>query len=94
MKAGDRWSNKSFACVLELLKDILLESNEFLDFIYKVKKILFPLCIDYKNIHACPNNDYILYWKEYNSLDECPKCGVSHNKIEEEWYHKDYRGFD
>ena len=32
--------------------------------------------MDYNKIHACPN-DCILFRKEYEQLDKCPKCGSS-----------------
>ena len=35
-----------------------------------------------QNIHACPN-DCILYRNEYESLHECPKCGLSRYKSRE-----------
>jgi hypothetical protein len=35
--------------------------------------------IEYKKIHACPN-DCILYWKDNEEKDKCPKCMISRYK--------------
>jgi len=42
---------------------------------YDAKKILCPMGMEYKWIHACPN-DCILYWKEFEGLKKCLKCGL------------------
>ncbi|XP_031127589.1 uncharacterized protein LOC116029686 [Ipomoea triloba] len=80
LKAENGWSNKSFTQLLELLKDMLPNDNELPISTYEAKKILCPLGMEIKEIHACPN-DCVLYWKEYSDLHVCPKCGVSRYKI-------------
>jgi len=43
---------------------------------YDAKKILCLMGIEYKRIHACPN-DCIPYRKEFEGLKKCLKCGLS-----------------
>jgi hypothetical protein len=82
LKAKHGWSDISFTSLLELLKDMLPEGNELPTSNYEAKKIMCPIGIGYKKIHACPN-DCILYRNEYESLHECPKCGLSRYKSRE-----------
>lgn len=35
--------------------------------------------IEYKKIHSC-HNDYILYWKDNEEKEKCPKCMTSRYK--------------
>jgi hypothetical protein len=58
---------------------MLLKNNDLPDSTYKTKKVLCPLSMKVKTIHACPN-EYILYRNEYSDLDKCPKCEVSRYK--------------
>ena len=60
---------------------MLQEPNELSRSFYEAKKVMRSLGIDYKKIHACPNN-CILYRGEYKSLENCPKCGQSQWKLE------------
>ena len=60
LKLRNRWSEKSFTYLLELLKDMLSKGNELLDHTNEAKKTLCLMGMDYKKIHACPN-DYTLY---------------------------------
>ena len=82
LKARNGWSDKSFTELLELLKDMLPEDNTLPGRNYDAKKILCPMGMEYKKIHACPN-DCILYRKEFEGLHECPKCGVSRYKVKD-----------
>ena len=79
LKAGNGWRDKSFITLLDLLKDMLPETNELLDRTYDTKKILCSMGMNYERIHACPNN-YILYQKDYEDLESCPECDVSRYK--------------
>ncbi|CAA0805905.1 Unknown protein [Striga hermonthica] len=81
LKAANGWSDKSFTELLCLLKEMLPEDNELPKSNYDAKKVLCPLGLGYRKIHACPN-DCILYRNEYTSLEECPECGVSRFKNE------------
>jgi len=64
MKARYGWSDKSFTSLLKVVQDILLEENMMPKSYYQAKKILCPMGMEYKKIHACPN-DCILYMKKY-----------------------------
>jgi len=46
---------------------------------YDAKKILCLMGMEYKRIHACPN-DCILYRKQFEDLKKCPKCDLSRYK--------------
>jgi len=59
---------------------MLPESNTLPNRMYKAKEILCPMRIEYKKIHACPN-DCILYRKVYANLRSCPKGGLSRYKV-------------
>ena len=49
---------------------------------YEAKKILCPMGMKYKKIHACPN-DCILYRKDFELLKSCPRCGFSRYKLKQ-----------
>ncbi|XP_074300759.1 uncharacterized protein LOC141632075 [Silene latifolia] len=66
LKAKNRWSDKSFNDLLELVKDVLPEDNVLPNRTYEAKKILRGIGMKYEKIHACPN-DCILYRKEYET---------------------------
>ena len=63
-----------------MLKDILPEGNELPSRTYEAKRMLCPMGMSYKKIHACPN-DCILDRKEHASRHECPKCGLPWYKM-------------
>ncbi|KAI9078212.1 hypothetical protein K1719_039826 [Acacia pycnantha] len=67
------WSDKSFSELLEALKDMLPDDNVLPHRYYDAKKILCPLGMEYKKIHACPN-DCVLYRKEFEEKQSCPIC--------------------
>ena len=79
LKATNGWTDKSFSELLKLLKEMLPEGNTLPDRNYEAKKVLCPMGLEYKKIHACPN-DCILYRKEYKELHKCPRCGLSRYK--------------
>eukprot|EP00256_Glycine_max_P069195 XP_025983790.1 uncharacterized protein LOC100791086 [Glycine max] len=81
LKARFGWSDKSFTELLVLLKNMLPEQNTLPKNHYEAKKILCPVGMEYKKIHACPN-DCILYRNEYAELRQCPTCGVSRYKVQ------------
>ena len=62
LKAIYGWTDKSFTKLLQLLKDMLPEGNTLPNRNYEAKKILCPMGMEYKKIHACLN-DCILYRK-------------------------------
>jgi len=79
LKATNGWTDKSFTELLVLLNEILPEGNTLPTRNYDAKKILCPMGMEYKRIHACPN-DCILYRKEFEDLKKCPKCVSSWHK--------------
>jgi len=80
IKARNGWTDKNFAELLELFHQILLEGNTLPSSHYEAKKILCPMGMEYRKIHACPN-DCTLYRKEFEGLHKCPRCGVSRYKV-------------
>ena len=79
LKAKNGWSDKSFTSLLELLGDMLPENNELPLSTYRARKMLCPLIMEVRRIHACPN-DCILYRRDFENLEICPTCGESRYK--------------
>ncbi|XP_058733240.1 uncharacterized protein LOC131604842 [Vicia villosa] len=69
------WSNTSFTALLELLKEAMPDLNIPVSF-YKTKGMISGLGLDYKKIHACPNN-CMLFWKEHEKDNSCTICEAS-----------------
>ncbi|KAG9447260.1 hypothetical protein H6P81_013388 [Aristolochia fimbriata] len=76
LKCLHKWSNKSFLDVFALFKNVLPKGNTIPPNWYESKKMMSDLGLDYKKIHACPN-DCILLINEFETLNYCPKCGAS-----------------
>ncbi|KAI9074675.1 hypothetical protein K1719_043329 [Acacia pycnantha] len=71
---GTSWMERQeFFELLEALKDMLPDDNVLPHRYYDAKKILCPLGMEYKKIHACPN-DCVLYRKEFEEKQSCPIC--------------------
>ncbi|XP_056697938.1 uncharacterized protein [Spinacia oleracea] len=68
-------SNTTFEDLLELLRE-KFPMAQLPKSYNESKNIIKDLGLDYKKIHACPN-DCILYRKEYEGADVCPKCETS-----------------
>ncbi|CAM8883581.1 unnamed protein product [Rhodiola kirilowii] len=83
LKAKNGWSNKSFTELLVLVKDMLPEGNTLPNRTYEAKKVICPMGLEYKKIHACPD-DCILYRNAYSDLKECPVCKASRYKLNKE----------
>ncbi|KAL9685009.1 hypothetical protein QQ045_022455 [Rhodiola kirilowii] len=71
LKAKNGWSDISFTELLTLVKDMLPEENTLPTCSDEAKKVMCPMGIQYKKIHACPN-DCILYRNTYKDMDKCP----------------------
>jgi len=82
LKAINEWNDKSFTKLLHLLKDMLSEGNILPNRNYEPKKILCPMGMEYKKIHACPN-DCILYKKYFELLKSCLRCRLSRHKLKQ-----------
>nr|XP_027062802.1 uncharacterized protein LOC113689186 [Coffea arabica]XP_027100959.1 uncharacterized protein LOC113720217 [Coffea arabica] len=80
LKLLNRWSNKSFTMLLQLLKDSYPDDNLLPSSYYDSRKLLGGIGLRCDLIHAC-KNDCVLFWKEYEGLDHCPKCLQSRWKI-------------
>jgi hypothetical protein len=78
LKASNWWSDSSFSALLELLSKVLPKPNGLLTSTY-LAKIISPLTLDVEKIHACPNH-CILYQKEHEFKDKCPRCNASRYK--------------
>ncbi|XP_062118612.1 uncharacterized protein LOC133832258 [Humulus lupulus] len=76
LKAGSGWSDISFTRLLDLMKEILPKDNEMPSSFYEEKKTFCTLGMDYKKIHACPN-DCVLYRNNLENATECPTCKTS-----------------
>uniref|UniRef100_A0A151UG77 Transposase-associated domain-containing protein n=2 Tax=Cajanus cajan TaxID=3821 RepID=A0A151UG77_CAJCA len=76
LKARNGWSDKQFTELLELLKKMLPEGNTLPNRNYEAKKVLCAMGLEYKKIHAYPN-DCMLYHGEFEGLHQCPKCELS-----------------
>jgi hypothetical protein len=79
LKASNRWSDSSFSALLELLSKVLPKPNGLPTNTYLAKKIICPLILGVEKIHACPNH-CILYQKEHEFKDNCPRCNASRYK--------------
>lgn len=74
LKVLNKWSDSSFDSLLKLQRQAF--GTELPDSYYEAKKLIKDLGLDFQKIDAC-QNDCILYWKEYENLNECPTCGLS-----------------
>jgi hypothetical protein len=95
LKASNRWSDGSFSALLELLSKLLPKPNGLTTSTYLAKKIICPLTLGVEKIHTCPNH-CILYQKEHEFKDKCPRCNASwykqNDNIEEYSYNNKRKG--
>ena len=68
-------TESAFGEILQLLKEVVPYIN-VPDSFNSAKTIIKDLGLDYKKIHACPN-DCMLYWGENKNEDSCKICGAS-----------------
>ncbi|XP_062012267.1 uncharacterized protein LOC133728851 [Rosa rugosa] len=80
LKAKHGMSDAAYSDWLIAFGEHLPEGNEIPTSVYEAKKTLGALGMDYRKIHACPN-DCILYRKQYTDNINCPTCGVSRWKV-------------
>ena len=73
IKVLNRWSDKSFDMLLQVLVDAFPERSNILMIYYDAKKMLRDLGLGYDSIHAC-KYDCALFWKENETLDKCLVC--------------------
>ena len=79
----NRWSDKSFTSLLQVVQDMLPKENTLPKSYYQVKKILCLMGMKYQKIHACPN-DCILYKCEFEEMKNFPTCWVSWYKLKDD----------
>ncbi|XP_038684580.1 uncharacterized protein LOC119984621 [Tripterygium wilfordii] len=77
------WSNESFNLVLDLFKEALPEGEALPTNYYEAKSIIRDLGLRYVRIHACMN-DCVLFWKEHADKENCPVCGESRWRFQED----------
>ena len=70
------WTDRSFDLLLDLLNDALPKGSALPRNFYGAKKLIKSVGFGYVSIHAC-ENDCILYQKEHEKSESCPKCKVS-----------------
>jgi hypothetical protein len=80
-KAKNGVSDNAFGQLLTIQKKMLPKANELPATTYEAKKIVCPLGLTIKKIHACPNDCFLYYGEENEKLDECPICHASRYKI-------------
>jgi hypothetical protein len=79
MKASNGWSDKGFNELLQFLNYLLQKANVLPQSTYQAKKIVCPLGLEVKKIHAC-QNDCMLSHNKDAILEECRVCGTSRYK--------------
>lgn len=62
--------------LLPIICDMLADHSTLPTSIYAIKKLLKKFDLGYEKIHACVN-DYCLFRRELEHVQECPKCGSS-----------------
>jgi hypothetical protein len=96
LKASNGWSNSSFLVLLESPSKVLSKPNGLPSSTYLAKKIICSLTLGVERIHACLNH-CILYRKEHEFKDKCPRCNASRYKrndnIEQDFYNNKRKGW-
>ena len=65
---------------MKILKKKLPKDNELPNSTYATKKVVCPLGLEVRKIHACPN-DCILYRGAYDDLNACLVCSAMRYNI-------------
>ncbi|XP_071687474.1 uncharacterized protein [Rutidosis leptorrhynchoides] len=81
IKVLNEWTITSFDQLLELLIQSHHLNNTIPKSFYETKKWMRKIGLGYQAIHAC-KNDYCLFYKEYQDLENCPICNESRWKDE------------
>ena len=82
IKTRHNATDEIFSELFETIADMLPDGNGLPTSTYRAKKLVCPMGLDYKKIHACPR-DCVLYRKEYAEMENCPRCGLSRYKIKD-----------
>lgn len=83
LKVYNRWSNKAFNMLLDMLKNAFPEGAMLPKSHYDAINMLRDLGLGYVSIHACVN-DCVLYWNELKDKQVCPECHTSRWKIDDD----------
>ncbi len=78
-KSEFNMTDRCFDRVLELMKEMLPESNRLSSTLYDAKQLTKGLGLPYIKIHACENN-CMLFYREDEKLTHCRECGSSRYK--------------
>jgi len=84
MKCMFGCSNACMEYVLGLFLLILPKGHCLPDSMEKIKKVVRDLGLNYEKIDACYNDCVLFRGKEYEGLDNCPKCGETRWKQSKE----------
>ena len=76
LQATFGWSDASVYALLQLMQNILPTGNCMPNNCGNAKKLLSTVKMDYRCIHACPN-DCVLYEGKFEALNRCPDCGMN-----------------
>ncbi|XP_076956404.1 uncharacterized protein LOC143631566 [Bidens hawaiensis] len=83
LKAHYKWSDTSFTSLLDFLHALLPKDNELPISLYQAKKLICPMGLKVKRIHACLN-DCMLFRNEFEKSHKCVTCGASRYKCKNE----------
>ncbi|CAA7027683.1 unnamed protein product [Microthlaspi erraticum] len=81
IKVKSGMSENSFDQLLTAIKDMLPEDNLLPKPTDEMKKFLKIFGFGYDVIHAC-KNDCILYRKQYQKMESCPRCSTSRWEVD------------
>jgi len=88
LKAKYGWSDRSFNDLLTLWAAVLPKPNFVHTNTYQAKKLISPLTMGVERLHACPNHS-ILSRGVFKVLMNCPTCGVSRYKRNDNYIEED-----
>lgn len=80
LKARYGWTGISVTALLEWLQTLFKDGSKLPKNYPNMKNMIKDLGMECETIHACKNG-CILYRKEYENLNKCPKCGFGRYKL-------------
>jgi hypothetical protein len=76
MKSKYNFSNQCYTDIVKLIIDLIPVKHNMPKDLYRSKKIVAGLGMNYEKIDACEKN-YMLFWKEHKEDTKCMHCGRS-----------------
>jgi hypothetical protein len=76
IKSKFAFSNKCYKELLSLISDVLPNNHKMPKYMYRSKKLLSALGMEYEKIDACKDN-CMLFYKEHKDEMKCLKCDKS-----------------